>query len=33
MGNNNLVDHSWTCDCGALNAAYKETCGGCNKIK
>jgi len=27
----NLVDNSWNCGCGALNAAYRETCGRCNK--
>jgi len=27
----NLVDNSWTCGCGALNAAYLKNCGRCNK--
>ena len=29
----NLVDQSWTCGCGALNAAYNKECGKCNTIK
>ena len=32
----NLVDDSWNCKvCGALNAAYRTTCGRCeeNKLK
>ena len=32
----NLVDDAWNCKvCGALNAAYRTTCGRCeeNKIK
>jgi ribosomal protein L40E len=32
----NLVDDAWICKvCGALNAAYRTTCGRCeeNKIK
>ena len=29
----NLVDNIWTCNCGALNAAYMITCGNCNKTK
>ena len=29
----NLVDESWTCGCGALNAAYMLTCGNCNNNK
>jgi hypothetical protein len=28
-----LVDQSWTCGCGALNAAYMLTCGNCNNDK
>jgi hypothetical protein len=28
-----LVDNSWNCGCGALNAAYRETCGKCDKPK
>lgn len=29
-----LVDNSWKCKyCGALNAAYRETCGRCDKPK
>ena len=28
-----LVDESWTCGCGALNAAYMLTCGNCNNNK
>jgi|TARA_R110000796_G_scaffold196816_1_gene313224 hypothetical protein len=30
---NNLVDTSWICGCGSLNAGYKNTCGECNKEK
>jgi len=30
---NNLVDTTWSCDCGAMNAGYKNTCGKCNKEK
>ena len=26
-----LVDNSWFCECGALNAAYLKKCGRCNK--
>lgn len=26
-----IVDNCWTCGCGALNAAYRSTCGNCNK--
>lgn len=27
-----LVDNAWWCNhCGSLNAAYRETCGGCDK--
>ena len=26
-----LVDNSWNCGCGALNAAWLENCGKCNK--
>jgi len=26
-----LVDQSWICECGALNAVWRETCGGCSK--
>ena len=29
----NLVDESWTCGCGALNAGYNNTCGNCNNNK
>jgi|TARA_B110000259_G_scaffold177554_1_gene214873 hypothetical protein len=29
----NLVDESWLCSCGALNAAYNKECGKCNTIK
>ena len=28
-----LVDNTWVCVCGALNAAYRKTCGRCNKAK
>jgi hypothetical protein len=28
---NNLVDSTWYCSCGALNAAYKTECGNCEK--
>ena len=28
-----LVDESWLCSCGALNAAYNKECGKCNTIK
>lgn len=28
-----IVDKTWTCDCGAWNAAYRETCGKCGKEK
>ena len=28
-----LVDQSWSCGCGALNAPWLEVCGGCNKEK
>jgi len=31
--NKSLVDNSWQCGCGALNAAYLEFCGKCNKQK
>jgi len=27
----NLVDNIWNCGCGAMNAAYRTTCGKCNK--
>mgnify|MGYP003661710674 CR=1 FL=1 len=30
---NNLVDTAWRCECGAMNAGYKNTCGKCNKEK
>jgi len=30
---NNLVDSTWYCSCGALNAAYLEKCGNCEKEK
>ena len=33
MVNINLVDTAWTCECGALNAAYMLTCGNCNNNK
>jgi len=29
----NLVDSTWNCGCGALNAAYLEKCGSCEKEK
>ena len=25
----NPVDHTWNCTCGALNGAYRDTCGHC----
>lgn len=25
----NLVDDTWTCQCGAMNAAYLTKCGRC----
>jgi len=28
-----LVDNTWTCSCGALNAAYRLNCGNCEKEK
>ena len=28
-----IVDESWLCSCGALNAAYNKECGKCNTIK
>ena len=28
-----LVDESWDCGCGALNAGYLEFCGRCNEPK
>jgi len=31
--NNMLTDETWSCECGALNAGYKETCGKCSKTK
>ena len=33
MSNNSLVDNTWICECGALNAAYLIVCGKCNKKK
>ena len=30
---NNLVDSTWYCSCGALNASYLEKCGNCEKEK
>ena len=27
----NLVDNTWNCTCGALNAAYRLNCGNCEK--
>ena len=29
----NLVDHTWICQCGAMNAAYITVCGNCNEDK
>lgn len=29
----NLDDNTWNCGCGALNAAYRTTCGRCNLSK
>jgi hypothetical protein len=28
-----LVDNVWSCRCGAMNAAYRTTCGKCDKPK
>lgn len=28
-----LVDQSWSCGCGALNAPWLDKCGDCNKEK
>ena len=28
-----IVDESWLCSCGALNAAYNKECDKCNTIK
>jgi len=28
-----LVDESWLCSCGALNASYNKECDKCNTIK
>jgi hypothetical protein len=28
-----LTDNTWKCGCGSLNAAYRETCGKCDKPK
>tara|TARA_B110000459_G_scaffold156330_1_gene170999 strand:+ start:39 stop:161 length:123 start_codon:yes stop_codon:yes gene_type:complete len=28
-----LVNNTWNCGCGAMNAAYRTTCGNCNKLK
>lgn len=28
-----LVDNTWKCGCGALNAAYLKNCGRCNESK
>ena len=28
-----LTDNTWKCGCGALNPAYRETCGKCDKPK
>ena len=28
-----LVDNTWNCGCGALNAAYRVTCGACEEVK
>jgi hypothetical protein len=28
-----LVDNTWFCSCGALNAAYLEKCSNCGKRK
>jgi|TARA_R100001377_G_scaffold67164_1_gene42487 hypothetical protein len=33
MSKPTLVDLLWVCGCGSMNAAYRETCGGCNKPK
>lgn len=30
---NYLVDNVWNCGCGAMNAAYRTTCGKCEKPK
>ena len=28
-----LVDHTWICQCGAMNASYITVCGRCNEDK
>jgi len=28
-----MVDNVWWCGCGSLNAATREECGGCGKVK
>jgi len=28
-----LVDNTWNCGCGALNAGYLKTCGRCENTK
>lgn len=29
----NLVEGTWTCECGAWNAVYLTKCGKCDKPK
>jgi hypothetical protein len=26
----NLTQNTWNCKCGAMNAAYRQSCGKCN---
>lgn len=33
MAKISLVDSTWTCGCGSLNAGYRITCGECGKPK
>jgi len=28
-----LVDNTWQCKCGTINAAYRTNCGNCEKEK
>ena len=29
--NNNWIDKTWNCTCGALNAGWLDQCGRCKK--
>jgi len=31
MSKISLIDSTWTCGCGSLNAGYRKTCGGCEE--